>query len=93
MQLLWMKYKNKIIMVICLGKENGKLTCLKVYDGGILLSDNMITTIRANSSKWNKMELKDLIYTLKNIIPNFNKICKTYIESKCMIIKSYPIIP
>lgn len=91
MKLLYIKYNDKYCTVLPIEIINGKMNCLKIHDGRLLIDDKAVYRLRLLSPVYEKLPIGEKINILKLIIPYMNKIYRTYIMKRCDVIKTFQV--
>lgn len=92
MTLCWAKYKKKNILFLALGTKNGNIMALKVQESkNQLMSDKSISNLRSSYKKLMKMKLKNRLLEIKNLVPEYSKIYRTYNPAFLKIFNKYQI--
>lgn len=93
MILCWGKYKKKKILFLALGTNKGKIIALKVQEppSAAVLSNGSIEKLRSLSKKLMKLDLSERLSEIRNIIPEWPKVYRTYNPEYLQITEKYPI--
>jgi len=86
-------YKKKPIEFIALGTKGGKVIALKVREKSLnnILSNSSINKLKLNSQKLMSLNLKDRLSEIKNMVPEWSKVYRTYHPRYLNIFRKYKI--
>lgn len=85
-------YKKKPIKFIALGTGNGKIIALKIQESSsVILSNSSINRLKSNYKKLMKLNLPERLAEIKNIIPEWSKVYRTYKPEYLNIKNKYQI--
>jgi len=92
MQLLYIKYKNKFVVILHIGNAGNNIIGIKTMENGhMTISQESINKIMGLMPTLRSSSIQERIKILRSAIREFNSIYRTYKSSECKIISRHPI--